>query len=134
MKGYSCKLKADIPTDDFYQVLKNNKNWLEILSRAQYDFLKKNNILFENAIVYGTLIDKRIQWSDDTFGVITPDLIHQDKYEQNTFHEISIRYPSDSNPEMGQKFEDFIKRTGITFCDDQINWPVNKFDLLDILN
>lgn len=134
VKDFSCKLTSEISADDFQQVLKNNKNWLDLLDANQYSFLKDNNALFKDAVVYGTMINRRLQWENDSLGAVTLDIIHQDKKASNTFHEISIRYPITAPADIGVNFENYIKSVKIKTCTSQVERPVNKFDLLEILN
>jgi hypothetical protein len=65
---------------------------------------------------------------------MTLDFVHQNSKEENTFNEISIRYPKNSGKEIGLKFEKYIKTIGIITCPNQVDWPINKFDILKILN
>lgn len=132
-KNYSCKIDASVSTKEFESVLKNQKKWTDLLDSDQHKFLKEDDALFENAVVFGTLFDERFLWDDSKLGQITVDLTHMVKHQENTFHEISIRYPI-NDKEMGIQFENFVKSTKIKTCENQIDWPINKFDLFDILN
>lgn len=133
VKEYSCKISTEVLTEDFLQVLKNNKNWLNILDFTQRKFLSDNNALFKNAVIYGSLIDRRFRWEDTKFGLVTLDLIHQYGHEQNTYHEISIRYPFFSSKDVGVQFMNSVQSTGTGICSEQTNYP-SKFDVLEVLN
>ena len=133
VKEYSCKISASVPTEDFFQVLKKNKNWLNLLDSTQRKFLSDNNSLLKNAVIYGSLIARRLRWDDADFGQVTLDLIHQYGHEKNIFHEISIRYPSDTSNNVGFQFVNAVKSTGTELCPEQTNYP-SKFEVLEILN
>lgn len=133
-KEYSCKLNADLQTADFYKVLKNNKSWIDILDSAQFNLLKDNNLLLRNALIFGELENTRIQWDDHKLGLITLDLVHLSQNANTTFHEISIRYPVNAGKEIGIQFENLLQSAKIKTCSDQVDWPINKFDILEILN
>jgi hypothetical protein len=132
-KDYSCKIDANISTQDFYRVLKKEKNWLDLLDSSQYNFLNDNNAILKNAVIYGSLIDQRFRWNDNKFGLVTLDLIHQDGHQQNMYHEISIRYPSTVGRDIGIQFINSVRETGIVLCSEQTNYP-SKFDSLEVLN
>lgn len=133
VKEFSCKINSSVNKKEFEKVMAGKKNWLEILSSEQLNFLKKYNGALKDAVVYGTLKDERYQWNDKQFGEITVDLVGRSGKEEIKYNEISIRY-DDSNSQTGNKFESFFKNTGVKACADQIDWPVNKFDTLEILD
>jgi uncharacterized protein YjbK len=134
LKEYSCKLNSEINNDEFKKILSGKKNWIDSLDSTQSQFLKDYQALFAEAKVYGSLINKRFQWNEDPFGLITIDLNHLNKDKTISFNEASIRYSPDQAQELGPLFENFIKLAQIKTCDDQRDWPVNKFDLFEILN
>ena len=133
-KEYACKLNADVQTEDFYKVINKNKNWLDILDSTQFNLLQDYNLLLKDAVVFGYLENNRLQWDDRILGLVTLDLVHQNKNENITFHEISIRYPLNGSKDMAIQFERLLKTTQIKTCSDQVNWPINKFDILEVLN
>ncbi len=134
LKEYSCKLNSEINNDEFKKILSGKKNWIECLDSTQTQFLKDYQALFTEAKVYGSLMNKRFQWNEEPFGLITIDLSHLSQDKTITFNEASIRYSSNQAQELGPLFENFIKLTQIKTCNDQRDWPQNKFDLFEILN
>lgn len=133
VKELSCKINATVDKSEFEKVRVGKKNWLQIVSSAQLEFLKKYNADILNIVIFGTLTDHRYQWNDKIFGEITVDLVEQKNKEEIKYNEISIRY-DESDLQMGKRFEDYFKSTGIKACDNQQDWPINKFDTLEILN
>jgi hypothetical protein len=99
-----------------------------------FTFLKDNNVVFRNAYIFGILDDQRIQWQDQGVGLVTLDFVYQSRNKNNAFHEISIRYPENTGTGEGIEFENFIRSLKIKVCPNQIDWPINKFEILDILN
>ncbi len=133
-KEYSCKINSEIPASEFEKVLSNKKNWTKVLDLDQYDFLKENNVVFENAQIYGILEANRFQWTDNNFGLITVDLVHLNHNSSTTFNEISIRYPVGSPTSLSKSFENYVAQSGVIACANQIDWAVDKFQVLEILN
>ncbi len=133
-KDYSCKLNSESSEKDFKNVLANTKVWTELLDQTQKSFLEDHNALFENALVYGTLEDSRFQWDQKDIGTITLDLVHQSHKEEISFHEISIRYLDIEAHDVASKFENFIKENNLTKCSNQIEWPIDKFEVFEVLN
>lgn len=133
-KTYSCKLSGEVPNEEFQNVIMNNKKWTDLLSSDQYNFLQDSNLILKDAVVYGMLDSKRVQWKNDLFGLVTLDLVYPYNNNDISFHELSIRYPAKSGNEVAIQFENFVKTTGIKTCKNQIDWLVNKFEVLDILN
>lgn len=131
---YGCKLNADISNNDFDRVIKNKANWTEILSKQQYKLLNDHQMILPNSKVVGFLKNYRYQWDDHFFGTITLDLIHLPNNEDVSFNEISIRYLQNSNVLMGKKFDQLIQSVHINLCTNQVDWEVDKFDLLNVLN
>jgi uncharacterized protein YjbK len=129
----SCKIDSTIEISEFENILRRKKNWTEVISAEQLDFLKKYGEQDAQVFVYGTLTDHRYKWEDKSLGEITLDLVEQNEKEEIKYNEISIRY--DQNDfQVGRKFEEFFRRTGIKACENQLDWPVTKFDTLTILN
>ena len=52
----------------------------------------------------------------------------------NTFHEISIRYPFSEYEVISAEFENYFKSLGISACSNQIDWPVDKFNLFKVID
>lgn len=129
----SCKIDSTIDKSEFNNIIERKKNWLEVISVEQLDFLKKYGEPEARVAVYGTLTDHRYHWEDESFGEITLDLVEQNEKEEIKYNEISIRYDQ-NDLQTGKNFEEFFRRTGIKACENQLDWPVTKFDTLTILN
>lgn len=132
-KNRTCKIDSSIEKSEFQQVLSGKKPVQEILSRDQREFLARFEADISKTVLYGTLAGQRYQWIDKRFGEVTLDLVEQKGKEEIRYHEISIRY-DDSDKTIGSQFDSFLSGTEIKTCPDQIKWPVNKFDTLEIVN
>ncbi len=75
VKEYSCKINSDIANSDFENIIKKQTNLLDVLDSSQVKFLKDNNLNLKDILVYGTLINVRLQWNHPQFGTITLDLV-----------------------------------------------------------
>lgn len=132
-KNRTCKIDSSVDRAEFEQWLEKKKHLSALLSKEQVNLLSRYGTVPEKAVVYGTLLSQRYQWTDKRFGEMTLDLVAQSGKEEIRFHELSIRY-ADSDLLIGSQFETFLSNTGIKACADQIKWPVNKFDTLEIIN
>lgn len=131
-KNRTCKIDSSVDKTEFEKLLNKKKDLSAILSKEQMNLLSRYGADIQTAVLYGTLSSQRYQWMDKRFGEVTLDLVEQKGKEDIRYHEISIRY-NDSESK-GNQFEAFLSGTGIKTCADQIKWPVNKFDTLEILN
>lgn len=129
----SCKINATVDKEEGQKILSGKKNWLEVVSKEQLEFLKKYQATLKDVSVYGTLVNKRYQWTDKVLGEVTLDLVEQVGKEEVKYNEISVRY-DENDQQTGKRFETFFRNTGIKACDNQLDWPLNKFDTLQILN
>jgi uncharacterized protein YjbK len=133
-KEYACKLTSEVSINDFEKILKGSKNWTTLLSKVQLELIKDLNVVHESAKVWGVLDAERHQWNDKKLGAISVDLIHSEKDNSATYNEISIRYPVSNSNTFSKKFEEYLQNSGVGLCSDQMQWGIDKFDVIEILN
>lgn len=133
-REYTCKIDEDFDSDKFQKILSHKIEWNEVLSKSQISLLNKFGGTYPGALIFGSLLNNRYQWNDATFGKVTLDLIHLKTNEKYMFHEISLRYNEADALKVGPLFEKYIQSIGFSKCSNQIDWPVNKFDIFDVLN
>ena len=66
------------------------------------------NVVYEDAKVWGVLEAERHQLNDKNLGTISVDLIHSQKDASVTYNEISIRYLANNTSVMSKKFEELL--------------------------
>lgn len=130
----TCKMNHEISLSKLQKIINDGENWTGILSGAQEKWLKSTSEIQEETLLYGVLKDFRYEVKHALLGDITLDLVHLAGDKTITFHEISVRYVvGEENPKR-QLFEDFVKAKKLKTCADQLDWSINKFDVMTSLN
>ena len=126
----TCKLTHIISGKLFNEVINKTKPWFEILSPAQFEWLNSRSTIKNNALFYGTLKNTRFEFNHPDLETLSIDAVHLDSDKKITFHEISIRYLESELEIKGPLFESFLKNKNILICPDQLDWSINKFDVM----
>lgn len=126
----TCSLGSEVALKDFEKIIKEKKSWTGILSSDQKKWLTAHSEIKADARILGTIKDERFEINHETLGVMTVDTAYLASDENVTFYEVSVRYPKQDLNTKGPLFEDFINDTRIGLCADQMDWPVNKYDLM----
>jgi uncharacterized protein YjbK len=131
VKEYSCKINSDIELSDFKQIINNQKPWSDYLTSSEAQLIEslKNN--FNQAKIFGYLVDDRYQRVDSDLGKITLDLVHPSKNQSVSYHEISIRYDLSDMIQINKLFNQYISSKKLIKCKDQLDWSVDKFSVMD---
>ncbi len=133
----TCKLNNVIDSKLFEEVLKGEKNWLHLLNNDQEKWLKNENMLLTDALILGNLLHLRSSLSIKSLGDMTIDLVNlnaRQKAKDISFNEVSIRYPKDKISVYAHKFEKIVDDLGLNKCSNQIDWDINKFEVLKPIN
>jgi hypothetical protein len=133
-KEYSCKINSDIELSDFEQIINNQKPWSDFLTSNEVKLIEGLKPNFNKAKVFGYLFDNRYQRDNNDLGKITVDLVHPSKNTSNSFHEISIRYKLSEMNQMNKLFNQYVADKKLILCKDQLDWPVDKFSVMDKQN
>lgn len=128
--GKTCKINNEISLDKLEKIILNHEAWSDILSSAQKKWLTKESVIHEYAQFYGTLKNIRHEFDDKDLGKVSLDLVHLDRDESITYHEISIRYPISEDEIKTSAFLNFIKRKNLKTCSNQDDWQISKFDVM----
>lgn len=130
----TCHLPHEISPQNLKKIINSNDSWTLILSKAQEKWLKKESALREDALFHGTLKASRYELSTPDFSEITLDIVHLSSNPFYTYHEISTRYLIKDESTKSTLFENFVKSKKLITCPDQIDWEINKLDVMSILN
>jgi hypothetical protein len=130
----SCKLSSEIPVSDVKNIINQNKSWINILSSAQKKWLKLEDVIRTDAYFNGILKDKRYEIEHPVLGTITLDTVYLDSNPNITYHEISLRYNEQDEHKMAVLLDNFIQRKNVILCPNQLDWAINKFDVMTVLD
>lgn len=127
----TCKLSHEISFLKLSQIISGGKNWSAVLSTEQKKWLTEKAAFREDVLFYGSLKNIRHGFKHPEFGDVTVDLVHLAGNDSVTYHEISIRYPKSEEGKKADLFEDYVKSEKLITCPDQIDWSINKFDVMN---
>jgi uncharacterized protein YjbK len=126
----TCKSSNEVSETLLKSVIKGEKEWSDILSKEQLNWLSTDQLYHLDPKIYGTLVANRGEANHKELGVITLDLVEVENHQDVKYHEISIRYPLSELSKKSSLFEAFVKDLSVKVCDNQIDWEINKFDIL----
>lgn len=127
----TCKASNGVPEAILQDVISGNSDWTKLLSKEQLNWLSTDQLNHLDPKIYGTLEANRGEFNHKELGTITLDLVQVEKHEDVKYHEISIRYPISEMIQKASIFEAYINELEVKTCSNQIEWEINKFDVLD---
>lgn len=127
----TCKASNGVSEAILQDVISGNSDWTKLLSKEQLNWLSTDQLNHLDPKIYGTLDANRGEANHKELGTITLDLVHVESHEEVKYHEISIRYPLSELSTKASSFEAFVKNRSVKACDNQIDWEINKFDVLN---
>ncbi|MFA6236049.1 MAG: hypothetical protein WC635_01875 [Bacteriovorax sp.] len=130
----TCSIHHEISPQKLKKIIDDDDSWTSILSKSQEKWLTKESALREDALFHGTLNASRYELSSPDFSEISLDIVHLSSNPFYTYHEISTRYLLKDLSRKSALFLNYVKSKKLIACPNQIDWEINKFDVMSILN